>query len=61
MGFTNVIKDYEKYSNDELHAMGVNDASIHVDFMIGDKDLNITGYTHDGKEVAIFRNGNWAF
>lgn len=61
MGFTNVIKDYEKYSNDELHAMGVNDASIHVDFMIGDKDLNITGYTRDGKEVAIFRNGNWAF
>ena len=61
MGFTNVIKDYEKYTNDQLHEMGINDSSIHVDFMIGDKDLNITGYTRDGKAVPIFRNGNWAF
>ena len=61
MGFTNVIKNYEKYSQEQLHEMGINDSSIHVDFMIGDKDLNITGYTRDGKAVPIFRNGNWAF
>ena len=61
MGFTNTIKDYEKYTNDELHAMGINDSSIHVDFMIGSKDLNITGYTRDGKIVPIFKDGNWAF
>ena len=61
MGFTNLVKDYQNYTNDQLHEMGVNDSSIHVDFMIGSKDLNITGYTRDGKEVAIFRNGNWAF
>ena len=60
-GFTNLVKDYDKYSNEELHAMGINDASIHVDFMIGSKDLKITGYTRDGKVVPIFKNGNWAF
>lgn len=60
-GFTNCVKDYEKYSNKELHEMGINDSSIHVDFMIGSKDLNITGYTKDGKKIAIFKNGNWAF
>ena len=60
-GFSNCIKDYQKYSFEELRKMGINDSSIHVDFMIGSKDLNITGYTRDGKEVAIFRNGNWAF
>ena len=61
IGFNNCIKDYEKYSFEEIKKMGVNDSSIHVDFMIGSKDLNITGYTKDGKQIPIFRNGNWAF
>lgn len=59
--FTHLLKDYDKYSYKELIDYGFNDSSIHVDFMIGSKDLNITGYTKDGKKVAIFRNGNWAF
>ncbi len=33
---------------------------IHVDFMIGAPDLDITGYTSNGKAVPIFRNGEWA-
>jgi 4-hydroxy-tetrahydrodipicolinate reductase len=57
-GFDNCVRDYEKYSADELHAMGVNDSMIHVDFMIGSSDLDITGITGDGKEVAIFRSAN---
>lgn len=61
MGFTNCVRDYEKYSKEELKQMGINDASIHVDFMIGSKDLNIVGYTKDGKTVQIFKDGNWAF
>ena len=61
IGFNNCIKDFENYSNEEIKKMGVNDSGIHVDFMIGSKDLNITGYTRDGKQVPIFRNGNWAF
>lgn len=60
-GFTNVIKNYEKYSQEQLHEMGINDSSIHVDFMIGTEDLNITGYTRDGKVIPIFKDGNWAF
>lgn len=60
-GFTNLVQDYDKYTTKELHDFGINDSSIHVDFMIGSKDLNITGYTKDGKKVPIFRNGNWAF
>ena len=61
MGFTNLVKDYQNYTQDQLHEMGINDSSIHVDFMIGSKDLNITGYTRDGKAVQIFKDGNWAF
>ncbi len=60
-GFTNCIKNYEDYSKEELTKKGVNDSIIHVDFMIGSSDLEITGVTKNGEQVAIFKNGNWAF
>ncbi len=60
-GFTNCIKDYDKYTLDELHAMGINDSMIHVDFMIGTADLSITAITRSGDRVQIFKDGNWAF
>ena len=58
---TNTIKGYENYTEAELHEMGINDSIVHEDFMIGTKDLNITALCEDGKEVAIFRDGEWAF
>ncbi len=61
MGFTNVLRDFEKYSDDEAHALGINDSVTHVDFMIGTSDLSITGIDKDGQKVAIFKNGEWAF
>ena len=60
-GFTNVIKDYEKYTEGELHDMGINDSFMHEDFMIGTEDMDITAICEDGREVAIFRKGEWAF
>ena len=59
-GFTNVLRDYDKYTPEECYAKGINDSMIHVDFMIGTADLSITAHTRDGKTVAIFENGNWA-
>ena len=59
-GFTNLYPNYEKYSAEELQSFGINSSSSHVDFMIGSKDLNITGIDDKGNEIAIFRNGNWA-
>jgi aminopeptidase len=59
-GFNNCVRDYEKYTNEEIKALGVNDSIIHEDFMIGTKDLSIVATTRDGKEVQIFRDGNWA-
>ena len=61
MGFTNVLTDYEKYTLEECREKGVNDSIIHVDFMIGTKDLSIDAVTKNGKKVPIFRNGEWAF
>lgn len=61
MGFSNCLKDYEKYTLDECREKGINDSQIHEDFMIGSEDLSITAHTRDGRDVPIFRDGNWAF
>ncbi len=61
MGYSNSVKDYDKYTLEECQQMGVNDSIIHEDFMIGTKDLSITAITHDGKKIQIFKDGNWAF
>ena len=60
-GFTNCVRGYEHMTKEELDAKGINDSLIHVDFMIGSKDLNIVGVTKNGLRVQIFKDGNWAF
>ena len=60
-GFTNTIVDYDKYTNEEMKEMGINDSALHVDFMIGTKDLSIVGIKKDGGELVIVENGLWAF
>ena len=59
-GFNETIPGFADMSKEQLKEKGINDSMIHVDFMIGCKELNITGYTRDGKEVAIFKDGGWA-
>ena len=59
-GFSNCIKDYDKYTLEECRNMGVNESMIHEDFMIGTADLNIVGITKSGEKIEIFKNGNWA-
>lgn len=61
MGFTGVLKNAENYTDDEAHALGINDSVTHVDFMIGTKDMSINAILEDGKTVKIFEGGEWAF
>ena len=56
-----MIKGSENMSQEELKAHGVNVSMTHVDFMVGSADLEVTGITHEGEEIAVFRNGNFAF
>lgn len=55
------IKDGENMDKKQLEALGVNDSLVHVDFMIGTKDLEITGTTAAGKEIPVFKNGDFVF
>lgn len=59
-GFNETIPGFADMTDEELKEKGINDSIIHVDFMIGSKELNVTGYTKDGKKVQIFKDGNWA-
>ena len=54
------IHGAEKLSPDEQMALGINQSINHVDFMVGTKDLEIIGITHEGHEVKVFENGNFA-
>jgi aminopeptidase len=45
---------------DGLKAAGVNKSATHVDFMIGTADLSITGIKADGREIPVFRDGEWS-
>ena len=60
-GFTNVLADYDSLTEEEAHTKGINDSIIHVDFMIGTADLNITALSVDDKTYDIFKDGEWAF
>ena len=50
----------EQMTREELDAHGLNHSLTHVDFMVGTADLSITGTTHDGRELPVFRSGNFA-
>ena len=60
-GFNECLKGFEKLTDDECKARGINDSMIHVDFMIGSRDMSIVGIKENGERVQIFENGTWAF
>jgi aminopeptidase len=37
----------------------VNRSEIHIDFMIGSDEVQVTGVTRDGREVPLLREGEW--
>ena len=38
---------------------GMNESLIHVDFMVGNEKLSITGIRENGEEVRFFEHGKW--
>ncbi len=60
-GFGECLENFENLTQEQQKAMGVNDSLIHVDFMIGAQDLDITGITADGQRIPVFRSGAWCF
>lgn len=57
--YPTTVNGGEDMTKEELAAKGVNDSLVHCDFMIGTKDLKVTGIGFDGKEVPLFIDGEW--
>ena len=57
---TSGVEGALKMSKEELEKNNINTSLTHVDFMVGAKDLKITGIKEDGTEVPVFVDGNWA-
>ncbi|WP_273478386.1 aminopeptidase [Ignavigranum ruoffiae] len=49
-----------KMSAEELKEAGLNRSNVHVDFMVGNAEMDIDGIREDGSRVPIFRKGEWA-
>jgi aminopeptidase len=43
----------------EKPARGINNASVHLDVMIGGPDFEVTGVTQKGKRVPVIADGLW--
>ena len=37
----------------------INESSIHLDFMVGADEVDVTGITADGRSVPVLRGGSW--
>lgn len=53
------VKDGVNLSEEELAKKGANFSNTHVDFMFGTADMEVKGYTKDGKEIQIFTKGDF--
>lgn len=58
--YANTIEGGLAMSTEELLQAGANVSTVHVDFMIGTKEMQIDGVQEDGTVQALFRNGSWA-
>ena len=58
-GYIDTVDDYANKTLEECHKLGINESRVHVDFMIGANDMNITGYK-DGIATPVFINGEFA-
>lgn len=58
-GNPTILNDYKNLSKEEIIERGINSSNVHVDFMVGTKDLEIVAETKKEK-VHIFKNGNFS-
>lgn len=56
-GFAECFLNGLQKSKEELLQFGMNDSKIHIDFMIGTRDLKIVATLQDGSQKVIMENG----
>ena len=54
----NLVGSTER-TEEENRKLGMNSSLIHVDFMVGSKDVTVTGIKEDGSEIVLLKDGDW--
>ena len=57
--YPSTVNNGENLTIKQLKALGVNDSTEHVDFMIGTPDMSVIGVEKDDKETTLFIDGEW--
>ena len=61
-GYPTCLTNGSKLTTEEsLNESGCNTSLMHVDFMVGSKDMNITARTREGMDVQIMKMGHFTF
>jgi aminopeptidase len=60
-GFKFCMQDAEKMSDEDYAARGGNSSLNHIDFMIGNSQMDVDGINADGTREPVMRTGEWAF
>jgi aminopeptidase len=53
------VEGGEQMEEDALHALGINDSSIHLDVMIGTETMQVWGLCADGQDVLLMQDGRF--
>ena len=48
-------------SRDQRLEVGLNQSSLHVDFVVGSPEVSVYGVHDDGEEEPIILDGEWGF
>lgn len=46
-------------TDEDKEKKGMNDSIIHVDFMVGSKDVVVSGVNENDEEVTLIKDGEW--
>ncbi|GGJ49697.1 aminopeptidase [Deinococcus roseus] len=60
-GYRFCLEGGSEMSDEQFQKAGGNVSQVHMDFMIGSKDMQVMGIKADGQEVPVMQNGEWAF
>ncbi len=55
------LENGKQMSDEAFGAAGGNNSLVHVDFMVGSKEMDIDGVTQSGQTEPVMRAGEWAF
>ncbi len=58
-GYPTTVEGATGMSEEEARATGLNESSVHVDFMIGSAEMDVDGIRQDGSAEPLMRKGAW--